>query len=305
MKKIYFILFFIIAIASISKAQGVIWTEGFENADTANLPPGWTNYNNSPKDTIEPNWNWTVRPAGINLPGLATSLSVAYTGTKSVGVSWYTGLSGESDAWLITRRIMNVPSDGLFSYWMTGGSPSYSDSCQIWISTGDSLPLTFLSNPNNYNQTNFFPVGSVYGNFVQYYVDLAAYAGQNIFVGFRYNMITAVNGYYVQLDDVSLEGTVGISQNGTSVPDKFSLSQNYPNPFNPTTKINFDLAKSTNLRLTIYNSLGQVVMNVFEGFKTAGSYQADFNGSSLSSGTYYYRLDTDFYTETKKMQLVK
>ncbi|MDQ3020714.1 MAG: T9SS type A sorting domain-containing protein [Bacteroidota bacterium] len=306
MKKIYLILFFIIVLVNSSKAQGVIWIEGFETSDSANLPTGWTNYNNSPKDTIEPYWNWTVRPAGLNLPGLSTRLSVVHTGEKSVGVSWWTGVSsGISDAWLVTQRIPNVPSDGLFSFWVTGGSASFSDSVQIWISTGDSTPASFLSNPANYLQNIFFPVGSVYGNFVQYYIDLAPYAGQNVYMGFRYNMNMAVDGYYVQLDDVQLEGTVGISQNGINVPDKFSLSQNYPNPFNPTTKINFDLAKSTNVKLTIFNSLGQVVMNIFEGYKPSGSYQAEFNGGSLSSGTYYYRLDTDFYTETKKMQLIK
>jgi len=46
-------------------------------------------------------------------------------------------------------------------------------------------------------------------------------------------------------------------------------------------------------------------MNVFEGQRPAGSYQAEFNGSTLSSGTYYYKLETEFFTETKKMQLIK
>ena len=118
-------------------------------------------------------------------------------------------------------------------------------------------------------------------------------------------MNTAVNGYYVQLDDVEYQGTVGITTIGTSIPDQFSLKQNYPNPFNPSTKIKFDLAKNTNVKLTIFNSLGQKMMNIFDGFKSAGSYEATFDGSSLASGTYYYRLETDFFTETKKMQLVK
>ena len=200
---------------------------------------------------------------------------------------------------------MNVPSDGYLSFWVTGGSPSFSDSVSIWITNGGPTPSSFLSNPANRFQNIFFPVGSVYGAFEQYFVDLSSYAGQNIYVGFRYNMDCAVNGYFVQMDDVDYGGTVGISQNGTSIPDKFALSQNYPNPFNPTTKINFDLAKSSNVKLTVFNSLGQVVTNLFNGYKTAGSYQADFNGVSLTSGVYFYRLETDFFTETKKMQLIK
>ncbi|HAY34844.1 MAG TPA: hypothetical protein DCY06_12000 [Bacteroidetes bacterium] len=90
-----------------------------------------------------------------------------------------------------------------------------------------------------------------------------------------------------------------------TIPEKFSLNQNYPNPFNPNTKISFDLARSSNVNLTVFNSVGQKVMSLFEGYKPAGSYIATFDGSSLASGTYYYRLETDFFTETKKMQLIK
>lgn len=306
MKKIYFTLMMIFVISGFTNSQPVIWSQGFENSDTAHLPPGWANYNNSTADTIEPQWNWTVRNVGTNLPGLSTSLSVVHSGTKSCGVSWWTGVaSGVADAWLVTQRLRNIPADGLLSFWITGGSPSYSDSVSIYVSTGDSTPAAFLSNPNNRNQNIFFPAGSVYGHFDQYFVDLAPYAGQNLFIGFRYNMNTSVDGYYVQLDDVDFQGTVGISQQGTNIPSKFALNQNYPNPFNPTTKINFDLAKGTNVKLTVFNSLGQRVLSLFDGYKPAGSYQAEFNGSSLSSGTYYYRLETDQFTETKKMQLVK
>ena len=51
--------------------------------------------------------------------------------------------------------------------------------------------------------------------------------------------------------------------------------------------------------------MGQVVMDLFNGNKPAGSYQAEFDGNSLASGTYFYRLETDFFTQTKKMQLIK
>ncbi len=306
MKKIYISLFLLFITLNIAKSQPVIWSQGFETSDTAAPPPGWSVWNNSPTDTLEPGWNWTVRPAGINLPGLATSLSVVHSGNKSIGVSWWTGVgSGVSDAWLVTQRIFNVPGDGYISFWVTGGSASFSDSLSIWISTGDSTPASFLSNPANRFQNIFFPIGSVYGSFGQYFVDLSAYTGQNIYVGFRYNMDVAINGYYVQLDDVDYAGTTSIIQNGTNIPDNFALKQNYPNPFNPVTKINFDIPKASNVKLTVFNSLGQIVENIFDGFKSAGSYQAEFNGSSLSSGTYYYRLEAGSFVETKKMQLVK
>jgi len=307
MKTLYLALISLFIVSGIATSQPVIWSQGFESNDSLTLPAGWANYNNSAQDTIDPVWNWTVRTVGSSLPGLASSLSVVHGGTKSIGASWWCGqTSGLTDAWLVTQRLKNVPSDALFSFYLTGGSSSFSDSVQMWVTTGsDSTPAGFLSSPGNYNQNIPFPVGSTYGLFQQYYVDLAPYAGQNIFIGFRYYMNVAVDGYFVQLDDVVYQGTVGITSLGTNIPAEFSLKQNYPNPFNPVTKINFDLAKSTNVKLTIYNSLGQVVQNIFEGHKPAGSYQADFNGSSLSSGTYFYRLETDYYTETKKMQLIK
>lgn len=310
MKKIYIILIFLFIAVGMSKAQPIIWSQGFESADSINLPPGWNIYNNA-TFPIDPLTNWTVRTVGSSLPGLATSLCVVHTGSKSIGASWNASIDTNtnsatiSDVWLVAPRLMNVASDAYLSFWLTGGSSTFSDSVSVWITNGDGTPTSFTASPSNRFQNYFFAVGSVYGAYEQYFIDLADYAGQNIYVGFRYNMDCAINGYFVQLDDVDYAGTVGISQNGTSIPDKFALNQNYPNPFNPTTKINFDLAKATNVKLTVFNSLGQMVMNIFDGYQPAGSYQAEFNGNSLSSGTYYYRLETESFVETKKMQLIK
>ncbi|HCA42217.1 MAG TPA: peptidase S8, partial [Bacteroidetes bacterium] len=66
----------------------------------------------------------------------------------------------------------------------------------------------------------------------------------------------------------------------------------------------FDIAKATNVNLVVYNSLGQVVRELVNGMKSAGTYEAEFDASSLASGTYFYRLTTDDFTETKKMLLV-
>lgn len=307
MKKLLLIPVILFSLITLANAQPVIWSQGFEGIDSTSLPAGWSVYNNSLLDTIEPNWNWTIRDSGSIVPGVSeVRRTKVKSGIKSIGVSWYTGASsGISDAWLVSRKLPNVPGDALFSFWATGGTPTLLDSLQIWISTTDSTPAAFLSNPANHLNTIQFPPNPIYGLFDQYYIDLGPYAGQNVYIGFRYNMDVASDGVLVQLDDVEYQGTVSITQNGTNVPDKFALNQNYPNPFNPSTKINFDLAKSSYVKLTVFNSLGQVVENIFEGQKPAGSYTADFDGRSLSSGTYYYRLETDFFVETKKMQLVK
>ncbi len=97
---------------------------------------------------------------------------------------------------------------------------------------------------------------------------------------------------------------------GGKLPDKFELAQNYPNPFNPTTTIRFDLPKKSNVKLTIFNVLGQKVSTLFDGEQPAGEYRATWDGTSqsgvkVSSGTYFYRLEADGFVSTKKMLLLK
>ena len=89
------------------------------------------------------------------------------------------------------------------------------------------------------------------------------------------------------------------------VPDKFSLKQNYPNPFNPETKINFQLASSGNVKLTVYDLSGKMVTSLVDQRLSPGTYSVSFNGAGLSSGMYFYKLETDLYSEIKRMMLVK
>lgn len=96
----------------------------------------------------------------------------------------------------------------------------------------------------------------------------------------------------------------GISNNKL-VPDKYYLSQNYPNPFNPTTKIKYGLPKSGFVTLKIYDLIGREIKTLVNEQLQAGEYLSDFNASEFPSGTYFYRLQTGNYTETKKMLLIK
>ncbi|MFA7419060.1 MAG: T9SS type A sorting domain-containing protein [Melioribacteraceae bacterium] len=85
----------------------------------------------------------------------------------------------------------------------------------------------------------------------------------------------------------------------------FNLVQNFPNPFNPETVIKFELPKASYVKLRVYNTLGEEVGNLLNEKKDAGIYSVDFNAKDLPSGVYLYRLETNGYTQTKKMLLVK
>ncbi len=92
---------------------------------------------------------------------------------------------------------------------------------------------------------------------------------------------------------------------GNEIPKGFKLSRNYPNPFNPVTKIQYSIPENSYINLIVYDYLGREIQTLFKGNRVAGTYEVTFNGTSLSSGVYYYKLTTDKFTETKKMILSK
>ena len=88
-------------------------------------------------------------------------------------------------------------------------------------------------------------------------------------------------------------------------PDQYELSQNYPNPFNPTTTIQFSLPKQTQLKINLYNMLGEQIATIADGVYESGYHKITFNASSLPSGTYVYRLESSDFVQVKKMILLK
>jgi hypothetical protein len=89
------------------------------------------------------------------------------------------------------------------------------------------------------------------------------------------------------------------------LPADYSLSQNYPNPFNPSTKIEFRIPKAGLVSLKIYDLLGREVKTLVSEEMKAGNYTISFDASSLSSGIYFYTLNTGEFISTKKMVLLK
>ena len=112
--------------------------------------------------------------------------------------------------------------------------------------------------------------------------------------------------YCWALDD----GSDVVETPGNGLPTSFELRQNYPNPFNPSTKISFDVARRGWVNLSVYNVLGQRVATVVDKMMDQGSYLADWNGVSdngtaVSTGIYFYKLEAGDFRSTKKMMLIK
>ncbi len=137
--------------------------------------------------------------------------------------------------------------------------------------------------------------------------------------------LTATTKYYWHVSATDTGGTSAYSTtanfttgtgidavNGSDgIPKEFALFQNYPNPFNPSTMIRYDLPKNAYVKVTIYDILGRVVVNLVDGTQTASRYTVEWNPSGLSSGVYFCRISaksqdgSDNFTSVKKLLYMK
>ncbi|MFA7362038.1 MAG: T9SS type A sorting domain-containing protein [Candidatus Kapaibacterium sp.] len=220
---------------------------------------------------------------------------------------------------------------------MTGFTVSFKNTSLTTLTTWETGGFTAA-----YNPTSYAPSGTGW-NMINLSSPFYYTAGSNLLVDICYNNTTytsystvkcsaAPNMYYGRYNDlteptggcgytawtlttgpvgranttlVMNPGPVGVGNENTTMPTVYSLSQNYPNPFNPTTKINFALPKQGLVTLKIYDILGREVRTLVNEVKAAGSYTVDFNASEFSSGVYFYRLQSQGFTDIKKMMLIK
>ncbi len=113
------------------------------------------------------------------------------------------------------------------------------------------------------------------------------------------------NPWVVQMTPVEWE-----QEDHAQLPKEFDLRQNYPNPFNPTTVIEYALPKASEVKIQIYNILGQKVRNLVDesqeaGYKTIHWDGKDDHGNEVSSGVYFYRIEAGDFIKCKKMTLLK
>jgi len=109
-------------------------------------------------------------------------------------------------------------------------------------------------------------------------------------------------GYYMFKVTSNISSTM---ESENIIIDEFNLFQNYPNPFNPITKINYSIPRTSFVILKVYNFLGKEITTLVLEEKTIGNYEIEFDGSNLASGIYFYKMQTEGFTETKKFILIK
>lgn len=144
--------------------------------------------------------------------------------------------------------------------------------------------------------------GIMFMNYMDYSNDACMYM---FTLGQSTRMNAALNGPRASLLSSNGCTPIGITPIGSEIPTGFSLEQNYPNPFNPVTNIRFAIPKSSYVRLLVFDVSGRVVSQPVSQNMNPGTYNVDFDASQLSSGIYFYTLETVEFKQTKKMLLVK
>ncbi len=266
--------------------------------------------------------NWTTTNPGYafryaaNVPGLGTT----YVAVGSSGISYYTRDNGAN--WLplttgTTQTLYSVTASQNYS-WAAGNSgtilklegsvlpveltsfTAVSQNQQVtlnWITATEINNNGFEVQRSSEN-SEFVTVGFVRGNGTTTNQSEYIYVDRNISAGnysYRLKQID-YNGVFEYSDAIEVE-VLNL--------DSYVLNQNYPNPFNPSTKIAYVLKEKTNVKILVMNALGEEVAVLVNQTQEQGYHQLDFNASNLPSGIYFYSLQTDNFSETKKMLLMK
>jgi len=227
------------------------------------------------------------------------------------------------NSWIHTRINQDTPGNGKLQYM-----------ADIDVAPGGSVVCSYYDQRNTTKPvTEFWLSSSTNGGNLWVDVPVSDHTFtpapiQNLVFGYQgdYTGITTAAGkvwpfwadnssgiYQVWTAGITI---IGIKPVGNSIPEKFSLEQNFPNPFNPTTRIRFSIpsvgnGRDRSLHLKVYDILGREVTTLVNEELKPGTYEADFDGSNLTSGVYFYRLSAAdntgniIFTETRKMMLVK
>ncbi len=208
------------------------------------------------------------------------------------------------DNWLITPKI-NIPTSPLEIFQVL----TYKVRQETFSGIGQDYSI--MVSTTDTNISSFSTLGSENINEAEWtyrYLALGDYYNQEIYVAFRHHN-NAVTSSALLIDSVSIITCVGNSENNVST-SQTNLGKNYPNPFNPSTRIDFNINKTSPVTLEIYNIKGQKVCTLLNEVKSSGRHSVTWNGKddsqkNIGSGVYFYKMTTPDYSAIHKMILLK
>lgn len=249
-----------------------------------------------------------------NVAGINVSQYVMPPGVLAYNTQYYwriraTNQVGESASWSSVRNFRTALPDVYAPNLLLPANNStvnitpvlrwdtitIASSYRVRIATDTGFTNLVLDSNNIVNRQITVPAGRLQSNTRYYWKVLSNNVCMSSPYSTRWSFTTAITG---------------LSQNNSEIPAEFKLYNNYPNPFNPNTLISFDIPKASNVKLTIFNVLGEAVNTAVNEELTPGKYSFTWNASDMASGLYIYRLeasgnDGEKFVKTFKMVLVK
>ncbi len=238
------------------------------------------------------------------------TVNVTSTGTwklaKSTSLGFHANMYYTNDTAYTSRTYYaNVPADGWYTVctWIETNS-IYSTNAHYTLYTGSDSVNSYVDQTQSKNK-GFYKFQDIY--LTKGYHKILKVDNTGLTSG-RYLMTDAmmimINRKLSPDVIISSVREPGVNEN-LSKPQGFLLYDNYPNPFNPSTKISYAINHTGDVSLRVYNVLGKEVASLWSGHQQAGNYQFTFDSTGLQSGVYFYRLQVNNVSQTKKMIVLK
>lgn len=265
------------------------------------------------------NWNF-IGPSGFSIKSLLKNgnyliAGTAYKGnsggfyrTTNNGVNWILSNSGLPGFGI---EINHLSADGANIYAGTGNGVYFSNNYgSTWESISIQLSQVKVNSLAIYNFNFFAGTGSGvflstnYGtNWIEknqgfsgnMIVKSLFISGNNILAGTKENSVWKRN----------ISESIIINKISDAIPEKTFLIQNYPNPFNSKSKIKFTISRKSEVKITFYDLEGKTLCNLVKGNYSAGEYDVLIDGENFSSGIYFCKMNTEDYSQTRKIILIK
>ncbi|MCX7833885.1 MAG: T9SS type A sorting domain-containing protein [Ignavibacteria bacterium] len=262
-----------------------------------------------PQAGSEAGWNNAMYVMGTEIWFGTNNTRVYYS--TNLGQTWsYSPTTGSTNSYSITfwgnigftgqTTVLKTTNHGL--NWTTFSAPGSGTAYsfvsalnRFWYARGSSVYIS-TDNGNSFAIDYTAPAGTIYH--IGMWWNATTNPGVMVWYGYAVRSNGGISRYYNEI-------VTGVKPITNEIPKDFKLYQNYPNPFNPTTKIDYEVSKACFVYIKVYDVLGRVVSTLVNEYKDAGHYSITFDGTNLPSGVYFYKMEADKFSDTKRMLIIK